>query len=173
MTRGTHHTAVHVGRFKTRDTIIDDMVIRSPLILAVEEVMNFIKRNIMLSYRFTGELKREDHWQYPLQALRELLLNAVVHKDYTNPTDVIIKIFDDTIEFSNPGRLVSGLTVADLQTDNYLPRHRNKLLAEAFYLTGDIEKYGTGFVRLHNWLKDYPELKYKFSDLNNFFLMEL
>jgi len=56
---------------------------------------------------------------------------------------------------------------------NYLPRHRNKLLAEAFYLTGDIEKYGTGFVRLRNWLKDYPGLKYKFSDLNNFFLMEL
>jgi ATP-dependent DNA helicase RecG len=165
---GTHHTAIHVGRLKTRDNIIDDMVIRSPLITGVEEVMNFIKRNIMLSYRFTGELKREERWQYPLQALRELLLNAVVHKDYTNPTDVMIKIFDDSIEFSNPGRLLGGLTVEDLQTNSYLPRHRNKLLAEAFYLTGDIEKYGTGFIRLRNWLKDYPELDYQFSDLSNF-----
>jgi ATP-dependent DNA helicase RecG len=170
---GTHHTAVHVGRFKARDVIIDDMVIRSPLILAVEEVMNFIKRNIMLSYRFAGELKREDRWQYPIQALREILLNAIVHKDYTNPTDVIIKIFDDSIEFSNPGRLINGLTVEDLLTDNYQPRHRNKLLAEIFYLTGDIEKYGTGFIRLRNWLKDYPELEYQFSDLSDFLLTKL
>ena len=46
-------------------------------------------------------------WQFPLQALRELLLNAVVHKDYSNPTDVIIKIFDKSIEVSNPGRLLN------------------------------------------------------------------
>jgi ATP-dependent DNA helicase RecG len=75
---GTHYTAIHIGRFKTRETIIDDIVIRSPLILAVEEAMNFIKRNITLSYRFTGELKREERWQFPLQAIRELLLNAFI-----------------------------------------------------------------------------------------------
>jgi ATP-dependent DNA helicase RecG len=55
-----------------------------------------------------------------------------------------------------------------LQTDNYQPRHRNKLLAEAFYLTGDIEKYGTGFIGLRNGLNDYPESDCQFSDLNNF-----
>jgi len=138
---GTHHTAIHIGRFKSADIIIDDLVIRSPLVLAVEEAMNFIKRNITLSYEFTGELKRVERWQFPLQAIRELLLNAVVHKDYTNPTDVIIKIFDSSIEISNPGRLMSGLTVDDLLTDSYQARHRNKLLAESFYLTGDIVKY--------------------------------
>lgn len=165
---GTHHTAIHIGRFKTADTIIDDLVIRSPLILAVEEAMNFIKRNITLSYSFTGELKRVERWQFPLQAIRELLLNAVVHKDYTNPTDVIVKIFDDSIEISNPGKLMSGLKAEDLLTDTYQARHRNKLLAETFYLIGDIEKYGTGFIRIRKWLTDYPELEYKFADLNEF-----
>ena len=95
---GTHYTGIHIGRFKARDTIIDDIVIRSPLVLAVEEAMNFIKRNIRLGYEFTGELKRKETWQFPLQAIRELLLNAIVHKDYSNPTDVIIKIFDESIE---------------------------------------------------------------------------
>jgi len=120
---GTHHTGIHVGRFKTRDTIIDDIVIRSPLILAVEEAMNFIKKNIRLGYEFTGELKRKEIWQFPLQAIRELLLNAIVHKDYSNPTDVIIKIFDESIEISNPGRLLNGLSVEDLKTDNYQAKH--------------------------------------------------
>jgi ATP-dependent DNA helicase RecG len=170
---GLHHTAIHIGRFKARDVIIDDMVVRSPLILAVEEVMNFVKRNIMLSYEFTGELKREERWQFPLQAIRELLLNSVVHKDYTNPTDVIIKIFDDSIEITNPGRLMRGLTVEDLQTDNYKAQHRNKLLTEAFYLTGDIEKYGTGFIRLRKWLQDYPEVKYRFIDGDGILQIEL
>ena len=50
---GTHFTGIHIGRFKNQDTIIDDIVIRSPLILAVEEAMIFIKRNIRLGYEFT------------------------------------------------------------------------------------------------------------------------
>jgi ATP-dependent DNA helicase RecG len=60
---GTHHTAIHIGRFKSADIIIDDLVIRSPLVSAVEEAMNFIKRNITLSYEFVGELKRVERWQ--------------------------------------------------------------------------------------------------------------
>ena len=93
----THHTAIHIGRFKNPETIIDDIVIRSPLIIAVDEAMEFIKKNIRLAYQFTGELQRKDRWQYPLPAIRELLLNAIIHKDYRNPTDVIIKIFDNSI----------------------------------------------------------------------------
>jgi len=170
---GKHHTGIHIGRFKTKDTIIDDIVIRSPLILAVEEAMIFIKRNIRLGYEFTGELQRKEIWQFPLQAIRELLLNAIVHKDYTNPTDVIIKIFDECIEISNPGRLLNGLSVEDLETDNYQAKHRNRLLTEIFYLIGDIEKYGTGYIRLRKWLKEYPGLQYNITDSGDFFRIEL
>jgi len=122
----THHTTIHIGRFKNPETIIDDIVIRSPLIIAVDEAMEFIKKNIRLAYQFTGELQRKNRWQYPLPAIRELLLNAIIHKDYRNPTDVIIKIFDDSIEFSNPGGLIGGLKIEDLETDNYQAKHRNR-----------------------------------------------
>ena len=144
---GNHHTNIHLGRFKSETTIIDDLMIRSPLVLAVEEAIDFIKKNIRLSFEIDGDdLKRRENWQYPIPAIRELLLNAIVHRDYTNPTDVIVKIFDNSIEITNPGRLMGGLTVENLLTNNYISKHRNKLLTEAFYLTGDIEKYSYNFV---------------------------
>ena len=108
---GNHHTNIHVGRFKSKTTIIDDIIIRSPLIEAVDEALNFIKKNIRLGFEFGGDnLQRTERWQFPIPAIRELLLNAIVHKDYTNPTDVIIKIFDNSIEITNPGRFIDGLT---------------------------------------------------------------
>ena len=88
---GNHHTNIHIGRFKSETTIIDDLMIRSPLILAVNEAIDFIKKNIRLGFKFGGETtKRSEKWQYPIPALRELLLNAIVHRDYNNPTDVNI-----------------------------------------------------------------------------------
>ena len=155
----THRTNIHIGRFKSQSTIIDDIVIREPLVMAVEEAMLFIKKNIAIEYEFTGELQRTEHWQFPLQAIRELLLNAIVHRDYRESTDLIIKIYDDRIDFSNPGGLVSHLSPEILRQGNYQPYHRNKLLAEAFYLMGEIEKYGTGFARINEWLDNNQNLE--------------
>ena len=166
---GNHHTNIHLGRFKSQTTIIDDLLIRSPLILAVEEAIDFIKKNIRLEFEFGGSgLKRKEKWQYPIPAIRELLLNAIVHRDYSNPTDVIVKIFDDSMEITNPGHLMGGLTLADLKTDDYISVHRNKLLTEVFYLTGDIEKYGTGFKRLRNWFSKYKNISFEIKDSTDF-----
>lgn len=87
-----------------------------------------------------------------------LVLNAVIHKDYRDPTDVIIKMFDEHVEFMNPGELFGNLKLEALKTDFYRASHRNKLLAEAFYLTGEVERYGTGFIRIRKRLDtDYPD----------------
>ncbi|MCD6179130.1 MAG: winged helix-turn-helix transcriptional regulator [Bacteroidales bacterium] len=171
---GLHHTNIHIGRFKTQTIIIDDLMIRSPLILAVDEAIDFIKKNIRLAFEIGGETtQRKERWQYPIPAIRELLLNAIVHRDYTDPTDVIIKIFDEEIEITNPGKLLGGLTIEKILSGNYVPKHRNKLIVESFYLTGDIEKYGTGFRRVKEWFKDYPELKYKILDLKDFIQIKI
>ena len=165
---GEHNTGIHIGRFKSPDVIIDDILIKEPLVTAVDEAMSFIKKNISLRYEFTGELRRKEIWQYPLPVIRELLLNSVIHKDYRNPTDIIIKIFDDYIQFINPGNLMGGLKPEDLLKGNYVAAHRNKLLAEAFYLRGDIEKFGTGFFRIQSELKNYPELRFIVESVNGF-----
>jgi hypothetical protein len=71
-------------------------------------------------------------------------------RDYTSPVDIQIKIFDQSISFFNPGKLYGDLTIEKLKRDDYQSRTRNRLIAEAFYLTRDIEKYGSGFIRVRN-----------------------
>lgn len=170
---GNHGYSIHIGRFKATDTIIDDLLIKAPLLPALEEAMIFIKKHINLSYEFDGSLERKEIWQYPLDVIREFLLNAVVHRDYKNATDLVIKIFDDRIVFSNPGTLFGSLTLKDLEKDDYISSIRNKLLAEAFFLTGDIEKYGTGFIRIRKQLKESKTVTYKISEVGDFFRVEL
>lgn len=165
---GEHQTGIRIGRFKTQDVIIDDILIKSPLTTAVDEAMTFIKKNISLRYEFTGDLRRKEIWQFPLPVIRELLMNAIIHKDYRNPTDIMIKIFDHSIIFTNPGNLMGGLKPEDLLKGDYVAVHRNKLLAEAFYLRGDIEKFGTGYYRIQSELKNYPEIQFSFESLDGF-----
>jgi len=168
---GNHGYSIHLGRFKSPDTIIDDLLLKDPLPVAIEEAMIFIKKHINLSFDFDGSLKRRETWQYPLDALRELLLNAVIHRDYRSASDIIIKIFDDHIVFTNPGKLYGNLTIEDLKRDDYVPAHRNRLLAEAFYLTGDIEKYGTGFIRVRELIKDFPDTTLSINEMGDFLII--
>ena len=148
-------------------------IIKAPLLIALDEAMLFIKKHINLSYEFDGSLQRKERWQYPLEVIRELLLNAVVHRDYKNTSDIIIKIFDDRIILSNPGKIYGSLTIEDLKRDDYVSSIRNKLLAEAYYLTGDIEKYSTGYVRIRSILKDSPEVLFDLRQVGDFFIVEL
>jgi len=170
---GDHDFSIRIGRFKGAATIIDDSVVKAPLFTAIDEAMIFIKKHINLSYHFDGSIQRKERWQFPLEALRELLLNAVVHRDYKNFSDIIIKIFDDRIVFTNPGKLYGNLSLEDLEHDDYVSSLRNKLLAEVFYLTGDIERYGTGFIRIRDFLKDYPEITLSVAEKGDFFRAEL
>lgn len=63
---------------------------------------------------------------------------------------------------------MGGLNPEDLMKGNYIAMHRNKLLAEAFYLRGDIEKFGTGFFRIQTELQDSPEIQLTIESLNGF-----
>ena len=120
---------------------------------------------------FISCTKRIEIPEYPLDALRELVLNAVIHRDYLSPADIQIKIFDNYITFFNPGQLHSNLTIDDLKTNSYPAYARNKLIAEAFYLTGDIEKYGSGFLRIRDAISSYPTMKIDFKEIGGGFMV--
>jgi ATP-dependent DNA helicase RecG len=170
---GEHDFSIHLGRFKSETTIIDDMIVKSPIFSAVDDVMVFIKKHINLEYSFDGKRERSEHWQYPLEAIRELALNAIVHRDYRSTSDIVVKVFDDRIVFSNPGRIFGNLSIEDIQRNDYVSSLRNKLLAEAFYLSGDIEKYGTGFIRIRETLSKYPEVTLHVEEMGDFFIASL
>ena len=165
--------ALHVGRFKTASTIIDDRMIRGTLFQVVEESMKFILSHLKVAFEITDKIERREIYEYPLPALRELLLNAVVHRDYTSPVDVQLKIFDNAVTFFNPGRLFGDLTIEKLKSDDYQSRTRNKLVAEAFYLTRDIEKYGSGFIRVRGEIESYPTMTFEYEESGDGFLVTL
>ena len=111
--------------------------------------------------------------EYPLEAIREILLNTLIHRDYQNPTDVQIKIFNNSISFFNPSGLYGNITIEELQTDKYRASTRNKQLAEAFYLTKDIEKYGSGFFRIRKNISDYATMTFEYENTGHGFISEL
>lgn len=156
---GDHHTGIHVVRYKTKDVILEELMIRSPLMLAVDEAITFIKKCIAGPDEFAGELRQRTIWPYPLPVLRELLLNAIIHKDYRNPKEITVKIFDDRIRFANPGTLMGNLSPGKLLKGEYAAMHRNNLLADAFYLLGEVEKSGKGFLQIRDSLKNSPEIR--------------
>ena len=157
-----HH--IHIGRFKTPSTIIDDRQLTDTLFEVADQAMKFIVSHISVAFEFDGSIQRKERFAYPLLGLREALLNAIVHRDYTNGSDIQIKIFDDQITIFSPGAFYGGLSVADTQADNYCSSLRNKLVAEGFYLINAIEKYGSGFIRIRKALLEYPEIKFKVEE---------
>ena len=153
---------VRMGRFKTETTIIDDKWIKGNLFQQFEETIKIIKQFISVRYEIKG-IERKDIWDYPITAIREALLNALTHRDYFNIANfIVIKVYDDHIWFSNPGGLPEGITIEQLKKphQSYL---RNPLIAKVFYLAGFIEQYGSGTVRMVNWMKEaaLPEPEYK------------
>jgi ATP-dependent DNA helicase RecG len=101
-------------------------------------------------------LKREDHPDYPAYAIREALLNTIVHRDYDYSGSILINIFDDRIEFISIGGLVKGLTLMDIMGG--VSQTRNTIIANVFYRLELIESYGTGIQRI---IESYNENKYQ------------
>ena len=89
------------------------------------------------------------------EAIREIVMNMIVHRDYRSPSDSIIKIFPDHILFFNPGSLQEPITVERLMQNDYVSVLRNKQIANIFKTAGDIEKYGTGVKRVCQMFLDY------------------
>ena len=169
---------VHAGRLKTPDKILDNIIIRNTLFETVEETMNYIIGHLKVAYEITSETVRKstqrvEIFEYPLDAIRELVLNAIIHRKYSSPIDIQIKIFDKKITFFNPGELYGNITVDDLNRDDYQASARNKLIVEAFYLAGDIEKYGTGYQRIRKAIEDYPTMIFTCRETQGGFLVEL
>ena len=153
---------VRIGRFKTETTIIDDKWVKGSLFQQFDETLNVLRQHIGVRYEIK-RIERKDIWDYPIPALREAVLNALIHRDYFNIANfTAIKVYDDHIWFSNPGGLPEGITVEQLKKphQSYL---RNPLIAKVFYLAGYIEQYGSGTVRMVEWMKGagLPEPEYK------------
>ena len=141
-------TTIEMGRFQT-DTIIKDSArTQTDIISQIDDVIDFVKKHINREIIITGEPQNTQRWQYPIEAIREIVINMIVHRDYRSSSDSIIKIYNNRIEFYNPGRLPDTISIEDLLENRYRSTPRNKLIAEQFKSLGLIEKYGSGIHRI-------------------------
>jgi len=165
-------STIHCGKFKHDKTIIlDDLMIEGDLINAVDEVMKFIMKHISVRYEFEGKARRKEIWEYPLGALREAVINAIVHRDYRIPANVQVGIYDDRIEIWNPGKLPPGISVEDLYKKEHQSVIRNQLIAQVFYDIGFIEKYGSGTTKIIELCKKHRLPLPEFMEVFNGFLI--
>jgi len=135
--------------------MLDFKEIENDLFTEVQEVEKFIFSNISLkAWIEEGKIKRQERWEYPPKAIREALVNAIVHRDYRSPSKIQIRIFDDRIEFWNPGKLPEGWTVKTLK-EEHTSEPFNPLIARMFFWVGYIEEVGTGTNKMIKWCKEW------------------
>lgn len=115
------------------------------LLQQLEDAYAYIELRNNHSATFKG-LLRIDHCAYPETALREALLNAIVHRDYGISAPTLLSVYDDRIEILSIGGLAGGITYEDMMLG--VSHCRNKLLAEVFYRLQLIEAYGTGIGKM-------------------------
>jgi len=115
------------------------------LIKQLNDIYEYIDRYNSIRSEISG-LHRKDTHDYPVEAVREALLNALVHRDYSFSDSTLISIFDDRIEFVSIGGLVKGISFEDMMLGVSIARNRN--LANIFYRLTLIEAYGTGVPKI-------------------------
>ncbi|MCK5842133.1 MAG: putative DNA binding domain-containing protein [Candidatus Sabulitectum sp.] len=136
------------GRFrgKDRSVIADTVEYRDHLPNLPYHAMEFFRKHMQTSIHI-GEVRNDKHSNFPLVALREAAVNAVVHADYSmTGSPVRISIFDDRIEIENPGLLQFGVTIEDLL--NGVSVLRNRVIGRVFKELGLIEQWGSGIQRM-------------------------
>ena len=141
--------AVFEGSKKT--VFRDRRELTGSLLKQVEDAFSYIDQHNRTRAEFSG-LERVDNRDYPTEALREALLNAVVHRDYAISSPTLISIFDDRIEFVSIGGLVRGISYEDIMLG--VSVLRNQHLANVFYRLKLIEAYGTGMLKINECYAD-------------------
>ncbi|CCB86253.1 ATP-binding protein [Parachlamydia acanthamoebae] len=139
---------IRCARFKgiTKEKIIDSQEITSSLPFAIGEVLAFIEKNTSIE-SVIGKIHRQDIPEYPPLALREAVINAVLHSDYSIKGCYIqIAIFDDRIEFTNPGGLPFGQTIQKALMG--FSKLRNRVIGRVFKELKLIEQWGSGLQRI-------------------------
>lgn len=162
------HSMVKIARFRgnTRIEFIDSQELIGPIYKILNYIENFFKRNTRLASKIV-EFKRVDIPEYPFEAIREAIVNAIAHRDYLRiGANIQIDIFDDRIEVTSPGGLLPGLDINHLEG---VHETRNKEICNIFHETIDMERYGTGITKMNKLMKEYGLSQPVLNQISNFF----
>lgn len=136
-------TSFKIGRFgKSSNDLLFQDIIETNLLTMIEKVMEKLKDRYLIRPISYKGLERMEPLEYPEPALREAILNSIIHKDHSS-TWIFLRVYDDRLHLWNPGILPEELTVAELkQEHSSYPRNRN--IAGVFFKAGYVEAWGRG-----------------------------
>ena len=164
-----HTIKAAVFEGSTKEIFKDRFEFSGSLLKQMKDVYSFLNRYNRTNSEITG-LKRTDTREYPEIALREALLNSIVHKEYSYSSSTLISVFDDKIEIVTIGGLTKGLSEDDIIIGVSILRNRN--LANIFYRLKLIEAYGTGIPKIIESYNEY-NVKPKIEISSNAFKITL
>ena len=144
---GGLHVATQCGVFKgtTKAVFVDRREYTGPLWEQIEEAYQFVLRNIHLGATIVG-IYRQDIYEIPPDAIRELIVNAMVHRSYLDHGMIQVAVYDNRLEITSPGKLPMGQTLGRMK-EGY-SKIRNEALAHAFSYMNLIEHWGSGIPRI-------------------------
>lgn len=149
-----------------RFSIVDRKDFSGDLVSQIEASLEFIKRHTNVSYSIDHSGQRSEIREYPGIAIREAVINALVHRDYCFQNScVYIHIFSDRLEIENPGGIAAGIALDELDGRSI---RRNPVLADLLYRAGYGEKLGSGMIRIQTALRQNGNPPYSISATNFF-----
>ena len=163
---------IQCARFKglTRSVFLDRKEFDGPIYQQIEDAFEFIYRHTNVGAQIKG-LYRKDVYDYPPEAVRELLANAVLHRNYMDSSCIQISVFDDRIEFQNPGGIFG-----DLSLEKVLAGYssvRNTQIADIFQKMNIVEKWGTGLLRIADICKEAGSSPVQYQAGSGYFMATL
>ena len=167
------HVMTQCARFKgtNMSVFLDRKEYTGDLFSQIEQAEIFIKNHLSLRAEIRG-LKRYDYLEIPENAIREALINAYVHRDYSNfGRNIKVAVYDDLVNIVSPGGLPNGLTEADLLQGR--SEIRNRVLARVFRELGYIEHWGSGLQRIKQMCEAENLPTPEFLETNDFFDVKL
>ena len=149
---GGLHVATQCGVFKgtTKAVFVDRREYTGPLWEQIDEAFQFVLRNIHLGATIVG-IYRQDVYEIPPDAIRELIINAMVHRSYLDHGTIQVAVYDNRLEITSPGKLPMGQTMERMK-EGY-SKIRNEAIAHAFAYMNLIEHWGSGIPRIIDKVK--------------------
>ena len=138
-----------IGKFLSETDILTSDLVKGNLFEQLENSLQILRTKYLISkIKFEG-IHRREILEYPYKALRESIINALIHRNYLGSSTIQVRVYNDRITFLNEGKLPPEVPVEKLKTE-HLSKPRNKLLADVFYKAGFIEGWGRGTIEIVN-----------------------
>ncbi|MDR2971679.1 MAG: putative DNA binding domain-containing protein [Bacteroidales bacterium] len=157
---------VKIGMFESGADLRYQHEIHGPLITMPDRVMETVYLNYFKGIISYEGIQRIETYPVPHAAFREAITNAIVHRDYSKPIPIQIKVFPNKVIIYNDGILPLGWTVEDLKKTHRSQPH-NPYIASAFFRSGQIESWGRGIEKIavacEAWGKPAPEINFKYD----------